>query len=621
MKYQYDLMKSQSMWAVLFLALLLGTLKFTHLQHNILSYDYFGLYLYLPATFIYGDPGISDLSWLEQINAQYGNTPMFYQLEPHEGYNIIRFFSGMAIMLSPFFLLGHALAGLSGYPADGFSFPYQLAMTFAAWFYVLVGLVFLRKVLLRFVNDKATSISLLALYLGTNLFFWTTFDAGAPHTILFTLYTMLLWFTIRWHESPKPAYAAMVGLLLGLIIVSRPSEIVAVFIPLLWNVFSRQSLIEKGRMVLRYYPHIIYLIAFAVLAGLPQMLYFKAYTGQIYFSTYNDPQSVMHWWNPDFSRVLFSFRKGWFIYAPLMVFAVAGFILLYRKGKNAFGAIGLHFVANLYLIAAFSSLISYGWRAFIQSYALLAVPLAFVVVFFYEGKAVRKSVGAILLVFFIMLSVFQSWQLMNGIIHGSRMTKEYYFAVFGKTRIADEDNKLLRIDHNMDAPDFKLIDTSAYKSYVLSSLDFSAVFQYHEQFQIPDYNDTTKLVYRINHEMPFTPGVKVPFHQITNKEHFWARMSFAIKAEEEALPDDLKLVATFTYQGSKQKLKGKTYKYRAIIIEPEGFNSGQWRTYQFDYLSPEVTTPDDRFETYLWSPTAKTFLVRHFEVKIFEPLE
>jgi hypothetical protein len=246
-----------SLFVVIFLILLLGSLKFGFQQTNILSFDYFGLYLYLPATFIYNDPAISDLSWLEQINATYQNTPMFYQLQPEGDYNIIRFFCGIAMLLSPFFFLGHGLALVTSYPADGFSYPYQLAMMFAAFAYVTVGLIFTRKILLRFFSDKVTVLTLIALYLGTNLFFWTTFDAGAPHTILYTLYALLIWFTIRWHENPKKRFAIAIGITLGLLIVSRPGEIVAVLIPLFWNIFSWHDVKKKLSLVLNNYPHVL----------------------------------------------------------------------------------------------------------------------------------------------------------------------------------------------------------------------------------------------------------------------------------------------------------------------------------------------------------------------------
>jgi hypothetical protein len=37
-------------------------------------------------------------------------------------------------------------------------------------------------------------------------------------------------------------------------------------------------------------------------------------------------------------------------------------------------------------------------------------------------------------------------------------------------------------------------------------------------------------------------------------------------------------------------------------------------------LSPEVTSKNDRFESYLWNLSDKTVLISHFEVEVFEPI-
>jgi hypothetical protein len=620
MQFSKLLPKSISVWSILLLALVLGVLKFTHLQNNILSYDYFGLYLYLPATFIYNDPAISDLAWLNTIIETYKNTPTLYQLQAHEGYNIIRFYSGMAILLSPFFFLGHAAALLTQWPADGFSVPYQLAMTFAAWFYVVVGLLFIRKVLLKFFQEKVVAISLIALYLGSNLFFWTTFDAGAPHTILFSLYAMLLWFTIRWHEEPKASYAAAIGLLLGLIIVSRPSEIIAIAIPLFWNVYNRQSLNEKVKLVAKNIPHLILLSGFTILAGLPQMLYYIVFTGSVFFSTYNDPQSIMDWGNPQFLRTFFSYRKGWLVYAPIMIFSIAGLGLLVRKHKQLVLPLVVFFLLNLYFISSFTSLISYGWRAFIQSYALMAIPFAAVIDFIFRRHFLWKWLSTILLAAFIVISTFQAWQLMQGIIHGSRMTKAYYWQVFMKSSITKNDLKLLRVDLYSDEPDYRIKDSANYASYSLISYDFSGNSEEFNTMQQIHPNDTTKFVLRLNKETPYSKAVKIPYSKITDKNHFWARISYSVYAEDAIAPNELRVVATFTYQGKKQKFIGKPYKYRALPAIRDIFTPGQWHHYSIDYLSPEVTSKNDRFESYLWNLSDKTVLISHFEVEVFEPI-
>lgn len=600
-----------SAFTIVFLIILLGTLKFTYQQTNILSYDYFGLYLYLPATFIYNDPAISDLSWLEQINATYKNTPMFYQLQPEGGHNLIRFFCGMAMLLSPFFFLGHVIALLTSYPADGFSYPYQLAMMIAAFFYVAVGLIFLRKVLLRYFSDKAVSISLLALFLGTNLLFWSTFDAGAPHTILFTLYTMLLWFTIRWHETPKAKFAAAVGLMLGLIIVSRPSDIIAVLIPLLWNVYNWKSLKEKIKLVFIHYKQVLLLVALVALAGLPQMAYYFYYTGKIYLSTYTDPQSGFDFSNPRFGWVLFSFRKGWLIYAPLMAFAIAGFVPLWRKHRELTTALLLHFAFNLFLIASFTSLISYGWRAFIQSYALLALPLAAMISVIIGSKIWLRVIATLLLGFFIWLSALQGWQIMMGVIDGSRMTQAYYYKVFGKSGINPDDLQLLRPDPYEDDKNGNRIPDE--KKYTMRELVW---YTFDQNGNTTDPMDASNSVFVLNNETPFSPGMKMPHKEISDKDLVWYRISFRYYFEEQPKGQDLLLVATYTYQGFRKWDKGKAIKYRAYPVSTNEPN--KWHFFEIDYLSPEITSFDDRFECYLWYRGVVNVLVDDYKVQVFD---
>ncbi|MBS4057623.1 MAG: hypothetical protein KGZ82_09940 [Bacteroidales bacterium] len=600
--------------AVIFLILVLGLIKFSFLQNNILSYDYFGLYLYLPATFIYHDPAISDMAWIEHINAVYKNTHMFYQLQTVGSFHLIRFFCGMAILLSPFFFLGHLLALLTGQPADGFSAPYQLAMTIAAWFYVAVGLIFIRKVLLKFFSDNIVSLSLIALYLGTNLLFWTTFDAGAPHTILFTLYAMLLWFTIRWHENPKKTYAMLIGLLLGLIIVSRPSEIIAACIPLLWGISDMSSFRQKATLIKKHYGHLFVLFFFTFLAGLPQISYYYHYTGKIFLDTYTDPQSSLDFSNPRFAWVLFSFRKGWFIYAPLMFFAVLGFFPLWKRHPTIVPALIIFTALNLFIIASFTSLISYGWRAFIQSYALLVFPLAASIAFIAKKHKFIQWLSVLVLSFFIWLSAIQGYQIMWGIIDGSRMTKAYYFRIFGKTRVSETDKKLLRYDpYTDDKVGNHLADTTGLESKILAFNTFN------DNSEPEDPVNSTNRVFLLNKSKLYSPACKVEHVKITDKDYYWARISFTYYAEQPIANNELKLVCTYTYHGPIENQQGAAYKYRVFSINES--ESDQWHRFEKDYLSPEASSKYDQFETYLWYTGKNEVFIDDFQVKIFEPAQ
>ncbi len=99
-------MQAQGKITVLFTAIILLLLKFIYPEHNILSWDVFGYYLYLPAQFIYHDPYLLHQDWLHQIVAEYQSTATLYQINLHPETNnwIIKYSMGMSILYAPFFL-------------------------------------------------------------------------------------------------------------------------------------------------------------------------------------------------------------------------------------------------------------------------------------------------------------------------------------------------------------------------------------------------------------------------------------------------------------------------------------------------------------------------------------
>jgi hypothetical protein len=108
--------------------------------------DAFGYYMYLPKLLIYKD---LQLNWLKPMDDKYGGLiggDVLYQAgkEPNGNY-VCTYFSGVALMELPFFLIAHNAAKSLGFEADGFSPPYQYALVFGVLFYAFLGLFILRK--------------------------------------------------------------------------------------------------------------------------------------------------------------------------------------------------------------------------------------------------------------------------------------------------------------------------------------------------------------------------------------------------------------------------------------------------------------------------------------------
>ena len=226
---------------------------------------------------------------------------------------VIKYSMGLAFLYLPFFAIGHLVALLSSFPADGFSLPYQYAVWIGGVIYTIAGLVLVRKLALVYFTEHVTVLILLILYLGTNYLMNTSFygQNAMSHNYLFTLYLLPILITIKWHNSQKMKYMVPLGILAGLIILSRPSEIVCLAIPLFWGVTDLNSLSVKIKLLLKNYRQVLVFAGLLLFIGGFQFAYWKALTGNFIFYTYGvNPGEGFEFLSPYILEVLFSFRKG-----------------------------------------------------------------------------------------------------------------------------------------------------------------------------------------------------------------------------------------------------------------------------------------------------------------------
>ena len=602
-----------SLGAMIFIFIVFATLRLYYHPKRIFSYDVFGYYLYLPSLVIQNDPGLHDLDWVNKINEQYKATPSLYQVsKTTKGNWAIRFYSGIAIMYTPFFIAGHIYALSSTYPADGFSEPYQWAIIISGIFYTLLGVWFMRKLLLKFFNDKNTAITLLLLFIGSNIFFFSTLGNDVPHVYIFTLITILLYLTVRWHSNPKLRTAAGIGLITGLIAICRASGFLAILIPLFWGVSNLTSFKEKIHLLKKNYRHVAVLIAATTLAVFPQFLYWIVNTGQLIFNAYDDPQSGLDIFNSRLGYVLFGFRKGLYIYSPMMIFATIGFFQLYKYNRKIFLPILLFFLANTYLIACYSSLVSFGWRAFIETYAVLAIPLAYFVYSVFQYRKILKFALIFLLFLFTVLNLFKIYQLSVGVIDGSRMTKEYYLATFFKLNVTDADRELLLIKRSETNRD-EFLHQENYQKRNLSVNGFEEVKDINPNYLEDSIVYRGKYSYKMDSANIFTPAYRMRYKDITSHDHAWIRASVYIYPTNPEELNEALLVVDF-------KNRKGVYKYRAFRFVDFSIDAkaGQWNLLSFDYLTPEVRSTKDLLEVYIWYRGKSPCYIDELTVDVFE---
>jgi hypothetical protein len=416
----------------------------THNVLAILSWDSLGYYLYLPAHFIYHDLGHQ--AFMTDILREYGPTGSFYQAfqvpGAPAGQLVMKYPMGLAVLETPFFWLGHWAARWFGYPQDGFSAPYQIAIAFGGMLYALLGMGLVRRVLLRYFSDLATTLVLVTLLLGSNFLEYAVYDVAMSHNYLFAGYALLLWLTVRWHARPSLGGAFAIGLVLGLLVLIRPSEAVAVVVPVLWGVGSVAAARHKLALLRQRWPDVLALALGGLLGVLPQGLYWHWATGHWLFYSYGDQHfSFLH---PHLRQVLFSFRKGWLLYSPLLLLVLAGFVPLWRQHRGLAAPALVYFLLNLWVVSAWDIWWyggSIGQRALVQSYAVLALPWAAAVAWVLAPGRARlwQAAAAVATVLLIDLNLFQHWQFQRTIIDAENMNRRYYFAIFGQVAPSQAD--------------------------------------------------------------------------------------------------------------------------------------------------------------------------------------
>ncbi len=394
-------------------------------ERGVIKKDVISYYSYLPATFIYGDV---TLGFLDNPPEDFVNDNKFWYYTMEDGSRVIRTSMGLSFLYTPFFLIAHGLAPYVNLEPDGYSSIYQLFLVLSSLFYVMMGLMLLKRILLRFFSQPATAITLLLVALGTNLFFYTIHEGPLSHSYNFALLTLFLYLVIKWHEEPSKKRSFLLGLVYGLIVLVRPSNVLVGVLFLAWGVRGPGALRARFLLLLKHYKMLLLMISFFILPWVPQMIYWKAVTGSLIYNFYGPPGSNFYFNSPHIIDLLFSFRSGWYLYTPLMFVATLGLFFMGRKCKAGVWPLTILLVLQIYLLSCWWLLwdgSSFGVRSFVDIYGLMALPLAALVETSLRSKRIVTISTLAVLGFFLCMNQFQTIQYTKGIIshianHASR---------------------------------------------------------------------------------------------------------------------------------------------------------------------------------------------------------
>lgn len=435
-----------SLIVCIFISIVIVSYRFAPVRYHkdaplvVTSWDALGYYLYLPSICIYHD--FKKLDWFPEIDRKYSvSGGAIYQFTHSKTGNVVfKYLGGVAIMEFPFFITGHFIAGLSGYQQDGFSPPYQFAIAFGAIIYFILALFLLRRILLKYFNESVTTLTLLFMMLASNIVQYISIDGAMSHSYIFPLYVLVLYFTMKWHEKPSVLWASLIGAVIGIASISRPTEVVMIFIPLLWGTQSKEYSAEKWNLVRQHKMHLLFLAISGFLAVLPQLIYWKLATGSFVY----DVGSKWEFLSPHF-RVLFGWEIGWFIYTPITIFFILG--MFFIKNYTFRYSVITFCLLNIYIIIAWHDWrygATYSCRALTQSYPVFALPFAA----FINKINTRKwrYLFYIFGLYSIIVNLFQIWQYNKTILHYRDMNRKYYCTIYLNPRPSPLDMSLLDTD-------------------------------------------------------------------------------------------------------------------------------------------------------------------------------
>jgi len=472
-----------------------------------ISWDASGYYMYLPALFIYKD--IKGCSFKDSILSRYEPTFDFQQAFIHEssGNYVMKYPIGQAVIFSPFFFTAHAIAlWIDLYEADGFSRPYQFFISMGSLIYMLIGLFYLRKTLSLYFNSWSADLAMLGLVLGSNYLNYAAIDGAMTHNSLFTVYTLLIYQTIKYYQNPQYKSALSIGILVGLTAIIRPTEIMTLAIPLLWgvNLISASSLSERLSMIVNHLSKYASATAAMIVIGSIQLIYWKYATSDWIVYSYQD--QGFSWLSPHIWKGLFSYKSGWLMYSPFMIFSLIGFYWLFKWQRQISFLLLFYTVMFIYVVFAWDIWWyggSLGQRTMVQLYPVLAFPLAAYMEWFRKTAIWRQVILVFLMVILAYANLWFTHQAhLGGMLHPGHMTRAYYWKILGKYEAKREHLKLLDTRDSYDG-----------KRYHIEKV----------------YRDTSP-TFVLNQDTQFSPTIRVP---LSNKAE-WLRVygTFSISQKE-----------------------------------------------------------------------------------------
>ncbi len=401
-------------------------------KHAVFS-DGSGYYAYLPAVFIHKD---FRFQFLRKTIAKHDTYDFIVgiNINAEPGAVMNKYYIGTSILMAPFFAMNYAWQSwVNGDPGDGYERTYLGTVSYAAIFYYILGMIALVLLLKSYrISNFTISFLIVGLTFGTSLNYYTVHSPAYSHVYSFFAINWFLLVGRRFALQQKTKQLYGLFMLAALIFILRPTNVLVVlFLPFLfpdWKSFTTcLGVLFRSRKLQLLAGLLLFLVVFS-----PQLINMYLQTGRWSLDTYTT-ERFEFLTNPKIPEVLFSYRRGLFVYAPFLLLLIPGMWFMYRKNKWLFW--GWAFVSgiNLYVIASWWCWWyggGLGMRALVEFSLLLALPIAYLL------EASLRIIQAFYLAFlYFTLLLYQTYQYQfnTNIMHFDHVNKAIFWQIFGRT--------------------------------------------------------------------------------------------------------------------------------------------------------------------------------------------
>jgi hypothetical protein len=294
---------------------------------------------------------------------------------------------GPAILWAPFLLAAHAGVLLvratgSQVAADGFSAPYRIAMAFGTAVYGFLGLLLATLVARRYVDERWAFLAAVAVWWASSLPVYMYFNPSWSHAHSAFAVALFLWY---WHETRgqrRTRQWCLLALIAGLMLNVYYANATMLLVP---AVEAIQQYVGAFREPARGEPsggqllgkHLLF-GAIVVLSFFPTFITRYVVYGSPFELGYV-PLKDWAWRSPFFLAVLFSSNHGLFVWTPVVLLAIAGLFLFWRREPQ----VGTPFLASVLAFYVFiacypdwAGISSYGNRFFVSLTPLFVLGLS-----------------------------------------------------------------------------------------------------------------------------------------------------------------------------------------------------------------------------------------------------